>query len=355
LARYWVGGGSSTNWDATGNTNWGTQSNTRDNASVPGINDDVIFDGVGTGASDSVQNIAVTIKSLTMTGYANTLTNNAYLSCTGSVLLSPDMTLLTGSNGSLTFTGSNQDITLKTFSKAFRGVSCGIAFTGKVTLTGDFIQPSSGLSVLRGTFDANDYNIDVKVVSFSNSASYTPTIYMGNGTWTVRVASGASAWYIPYPAIIHCENSTIYFIGVTSTSFFSFGYTYNIVKTKAAADSNTGFIQFQNNATIKELIVESGIVKFTDGITITVDKLTVTAPVGKFSTLTGTSTGGWSIASPCDTSTVSSCKIYYSRAYGGAVWNAWDGTNTDGGNNTGWLFVKPPTLGNFFLIFKVLG
>jgi len=78
--RYWVGGGSSANWNATGNTNWGTASNTQDNASVPGDTDDVIFDGVGTGASNSTCNAAITINSLVMTGYANTLsTSNTIL------------------------------------------------------------------------------------------------------------------------------------------------------------------------------------------------------------------------------------------------------------------------------------
>src|SRR3989344_2709650 len=47
-SRYWVGGGSSVNWDATSNTNWGSASNTQDNASVPTSADDVFFDGVGT-------------------------------------------------------------------------------------------------------------------------------------------------------------------------------------------------------------------------------------------------------------------------------------------------------------------
>src|SRR6185436_18261497 len=76
--RYWVGGGSSTNWNATGNTNWGTASNTRDNASVPGSGDDVFFDGSAFGNTASTLSADITIKSLDMTGHtAGVFTQNA--------------------------------------------------------------------------------------------------------------------------------------------------------------------------------------------------------------------------------------------------------------------------------------
>src|SRR3989344_6657234 len=78
--RYWVGGCSTANWDCSDAgpvTNWGTASNTQDNASVPSSADDVIFDGVGFGASNSTLSAAITINSLNMTGYANTFTHNS--------------------------------------------------------------------------------------------------------------------------------------------------------------------------------------------------------------------------------------------------------------------------------------
>ena len=72
--RYWVGGGSSTNWSATGNTNWGTASGVQDNASVPGSGDNAIFDGAGSGNGASVVSANITILSLTFSsGYTNGL------------------------------------------------------------------------------------------------------------------------------------------------------------------------------------------------------------------------------------------------------------------------------------------
>lgn len=71
--RYWVGGGSSANWNATGNTNWGTATATQDNASVPGAGDDVIFDsgytGSCTASGQSCNNMTVS------SGYTGTITN----------------------------------------------------------------------------------------------------------------------------------------------------------------------------------------------------------------------------------------------------------------------------------------
>src|SRR3990167_10434247 len=95
-ARYWVGGGSSANWNATGNTNWGTASNTQDNASVPGVSDNVIFDGVGTGASNSTLSANITVVKVDFTGYANTLTHNSGIVLTLNVAADNPIKLSTG-------------------------------------------------------------------------------------------------------------------------------------------------------------------------------------------------------------------------------------------------------------------
>src|SRR3990167_8868750 len=114
-SRYWVGGGSSANWNATGNTNWGSASNTQDNASVPTSADDVFFDGVGTGARNSTLSAAFTVRSVNFTGYANTLTHN-----TGSIILSIGDGTAGASNVALSFSAT------MTYSP---GGSSGITFT----------------------------------------------------------------------------------------------------------------------------------------------------------------------------------------------------------------------------------
>jgi hypothetical protein len=46
------------------------------------------------------------------------------------------------------------------------------------------------------------------------------------------------------------------------------------------------------------------------------------------------------------TVTASYLSIKDSNATGGAVWNAYNGTNTNVSNNTGWLFTPPSGTGN---------
>lgn len=83
--RYWVGGGSSANWNATANTNWGSASGGANNASVPTSADDVIFDGAGTnGNTNSIISATITILSLDIqTGYTAIMTHNAILTIAG--------------------------------------------------------------------------------------------------------------------------------------------------------------------------------------------------------------------------------------------------------------------------------
>src|SRR3989344_5415875 len=91
-SRYWVGSGASTNWNATGNTNWSLTSGGANNETVPGSADDVFFDA-NSGVGDSVISAAITIKSLNATGYTGTIThNNINLTVAGSVTLVSGMT-----------------------------------------------------------------------------------------------------------------------------------------------------------------------------------------------------------------------------------------------------------------------
>lgn len=80
-SRYWVGGGSSVNWNATANTNWAATSGGANNQSVPTSADDVIFD---TTASPATISATITILSFTKTsGYTGTITRSATLTVAG--------------------------------------------------------------------------------------------------------------------------------------------------------------------------------------------------------------------------------------------------------------------------------
>ena len=114
--RYWVGGGSSANWTATGNTNWGSASDTRDNAAVPGASDVVCFDGSTNGNTASTLSASITILELQVaSGYTQTLTHAAAstLTIAGNVFtLDSGMTYTLGNTATsaLSFTGAGTTV-----------------------------------------------------------------------------------------------------------------------------------------------------------------------------------------------------------------------------------------------------
>lgn len=100
-ARYWVGGGSSSNWSATGNTNWSATSGGSNNASVPGSGDDVYFDGAGTnGNTANTVSATITVNSITYSsGYTQTTTINALLTVSTTIQLGTGNSTFAGTSG----------------------------------------------------------------------------------------------------------------------------------------------------------------------------------------------------------------------------------------------------------------
>jgi hypothetical protein len=91
-SRYWVGGGSSSNWNATGNTNWSASTGGANNASVPTSADVANFDGAGN--SSSVISATITIGGLIITSaYTATITHDFALTVAGSITLGANYTI----------------------------------------------------------------------------------------------------------------------------------------------------------------------------------------------------------------------------------------------------------------------
>lgn len=84
-ARFWIGGGTNTNWNASPTTNWAATSGGTTRVAAPTVSDDVTFDGVGTNANTaSVISATQSVLSLSFTtGYTNTVTVNAGLTIAG--------------------------------------------------------------------------------------------------------------------------------------------------------------------------------------------------------------------------------------------------------------------------------
>lgn len=256
-SRWWVGGGSSANWNATGNTNWGTASNTQDNASVPTTTDDVYFDGVGTGASNSTLSANITVRSVNFTGYGNTFTHNTSVTLTiGDGTAGASNVALTMVSGMTYTKGSTTTsaITFASTSGTQQTITTGTKVLGNTTIDGagssyilgDALTANGSSStifmVTRGTFDTGNYNMTVS--SFSSSNGNARTITLGSSTITV---SGA-AWTMTTTTNLTFNANTSSIVISANTGTFNGGSkTFNDVSFTGSGTKNiTGANSFAN-------------------------------------------------------------------------------------------------------------
>ena len=189
-ARYWVGGGSSSNFNATAPTNWSATSGGVGNASVPGASDGVTFDGAGTGNTAAVVSATITVLSFTVTsGYTNTITHNAVLTVAGNVTLNTSYTIA-GSSG-------------MTISAASTITSGGKTWPNVMTWSGDNTKTISGnltvsrLLTVSSLTTLNQTGTDTLILAggltnSSGAISGTARIKLTGGTWTGGASSAIS-------------------------------------------------------------------------------------------------------------------------------------------------------------------
>jgi len=158
-ARFWVGGGSSANWNATGNTNWSASSGGANNASVPGTSDSVTFDVNGN--VDSILSANVTVQSFTVTsGYTATITHNATLTLN----LSGTMWVM---NGTHTIAGTGQ-ITI-----ACGNNPCSINLNGSTWPNNLAINDGPTITLLSNAVIGGTTSKSASFVCVINGASYS--------------------------------------------------------------------------------------------------------------------------------------------------------------------------------------
>lgn len=203
-SRYWVGGGSSANWDATANTNWSATSGGANNASVPTSADDVFFDGVGGGASNSTLSAGITIRSLDMTGYTNTLTHNENIT-----LSIGDATAGAGNNalifGGLTYTlgsATTSAISFTSTSATAQNVNGNNKTMGNVTFNGSggswkltgilTTGATTTVTLSQGKLDTNGQTVTIG--KFDSSNSNTRTLDLSAGLAIITVSGTGTSW-----------------------------------------------------------------------------------------------------------------------------------------------------------------
>ncbi|ELR10146.1 hypothetical protein GMDG_08726 [Pseudogymnoascus destructans 20631-21] len=203
-SKYWVGGGTNTNWFGGATTNWANTSGGAGNQSEPTTGDDVFFDA-SSGSGTSVCNTAISLRSLDCNGYTGTLTHNTLtITITGTNATAPSgfplrlvsgMTYTKTSNGSSAFAlaATTGTVGITTGTKELGGTTIGSAGTGATFILNDALTMNAGATLTHnaGIFDANDFNVSCGF--FNSSNSNVREVIMGSGTWTITGVN-ATPW-----------------------------------------------------------------------------------------------------------------------------------------------------------------
>jgi len=284
--RFWVGGGSSSNWNATGNTNWGTVSNTQDNAAVPTAADDVFFDGVGTGAADCVLSTTAPCRSLNCTGYANTLTISGQALNIGDATAGAGSIALKFAAGMTLTKDSSASINLISTSGTEQTIDTG----GKncpsfaVTGTGSNYKPVATINITGGawTYSASGatWTINGQTIDMALSNASNRTFAGGGKTYALLTSAITNA-------VLTISGANT-FSDITTTS-----NTSKVVAVVLAADQIvTGTLSITGNSVVARTHIRSSV----SGTARTITAATVTLSNVDLQDITGAGAGSWNLA-----------------------------------------------------------
>jgi len=345
MARYWVGGTDS--WDSTAGTKWATSSGGAGGASVPTLSDDVFFDS-NSGSSIVTVTSSADCRDITFTGFTGTFTGTSSVGVRGSVLIANTMTF--SYTGILAISGSGSH----TFTTDGIQLTCEIDnsnSTGTYTLQ-DNLNCTKKLSLLQGTFNANNKNITCLRVDLSSVSSRTVT--MGSGIWTLTGTGNCWDASNVTNLTLNADTSTIKFTSSSSVSmqFNGGGKTYYNIWHSGGLGTNNAVEMFGSN-TFNNIKLNAGTyMDFNGGTTQTVNSLTVIGTSGNMCALRSFNNTVYTISDTSGTNNVYYCDISYSNASGGATFNAIN--SIDNGNNTGWNFITQSISGGAGLLLKLL-
>jgi len=237
---------------------------------------------------------------------------------------------LTASSQAYTYEGRGTS-TLTSAGKSW-AKNIGIDAGGGTLLLGDNLVTSGQFNATSGIFDANDHNVTMR--NFNGNAA---TLYMRSGTWEIN-GDVANLW-TGFSLTIIPGTATIKLTG-TLTANRNFQGANRTFPNYWNATSGAFAVTIVGSNTFSDIKADSGRLQyFTAGTTttftsLTMDGVTITSATASNHTLTCTS----------GTISVSNCTISRSTATGGADFQAYtENGNTDGGNNSGWVF-SPPTI-----------
>jgi hypothetical protein len=255
--------------------------------------------------------------------------------------------------GSFTFAGVNaQTITNagRTWTQTII-INSGSSVTLLDALTTNRTQ-TGALTVTRGTFNANSYNVTLSgaASSFISTGSLTRTVAIGSGTWTIV---GTNGWSAAATGLTITGSGTISLTSASAKTFAGGGANYGGITLNnggAGALTITGSNTF---GTLSNTVQPTSFL-FTAGTTTTITNWNVNGTAGNLVTIQSVTAATHTLSKASGIVSADYLSITNSIATGGATWYA-GANSTNGGGNTGWIFTAPPGPGvtntNFLIMF----
>lgn len=345
-SRYWVGGGSSTNWNATSNTNWSATSGGANNASVPGSSDDVFFNG-SSGSGNSVLSANITINSIDFTGFTGTFTHNAFqLNIAGNGVTAKwasGMTYTPANSQSaiVRFTGTSGTNLFTSAGKLFSAVDQ--VGAGGTTQLQDALSVTSGsfplLQLTAGTLDANGFAVTTGF--FNSTNSNTRALLLGGGLWTLNGSS--TVWNTgTITNLTYTKGaSDLYIPGITGdpTLFVTGAITHNRLTVSTASRTTIWSLQI-SAATFTDLTFNSSMNIILSGTLAVTNPFTWTGDGTHWNRISSSAIGtARTITTASGTVRFDYCVLQNITGAGGATFLA---TNSiDNGGNTNITIIPP--------------
>lgn len=321
--RYWVGAVAGCDGTWADADCWAATSNGAGGAGVPGAADDVFFDGVGNGASNSTLGTVITINSLDMTGYANTLTHNAVqltMDSGGVFKFSAAMTYSRpgGPSSNLGFTGTSGTAQITTAGKVLGNVT--FNGTGGTWQLQDAFSGSS-ITLTRGTFDTNNQTVTADALNSNNNNVRTLTlgssaITLSQNAVAVDFLTTTNMTVTANTAVITMNGSapvfrsdarnwnglSLVFSGAAGTLQGGGGTLANVTRTGTAVRTNTfnisgdvtitGTFTVNGNSNVNRMLVTSN----TLGTASTITSAANSISNADFRDITGAGAGDWNLS-----------------------------------------------------------
>ena len=330
--RFWVGGGSSSSWTATGNTNWSTTSGGANNASVPTSADTAIFDANSPAATITLSaGWACGGLSVSSLPGLITFSSSGAGTITGGLAL-PATNFVWSASGAITFAGSGSH-SINTNGVVINGAiniaGAGGTWTLQSALT---LGTNDNITVTDGTFDTAGYAVTSQIFSGTGSSARGVTL----GTSVITVGGSGNAWNFANTAGLTFSGASAQIIVTRSTGAQTFqggGLAYGRL-TKDGGSTLT--IAGSNTFNTLENVPGTGPIVFTASTTQTVTTWNLNGTSGSLLSLS--SSGTWTIykASGSVVANYVSLTNSFADTSGGTTYSATN--STDNGGNTNWSF-----------------